>query len=420
MIKQDAEANFLASLIVDNSAIGGYLDKVTPDHFGLDAHKLIWMNLQELAERKVAVDLITIKETFNGEDLRAIGGASYLASLVANLPASPNTDSYWSIVNDAYIRRSYKAAAAEVAVKAESGAPIEEVHLAADKVRSIKGSDGCPSFTVAVDSATERVVREKSVGIDLKFGISGLDSLFGGLRRRLLTTVGGKTSHGKTTVAKNIIKNLLNSNKTSKILYNGFENIDDFPLGLASIDSNVPLDWFVKPHMTNEDQMANVILALDKLHDYKDRLVMLNCASISTMRQVAREFGPDIVVLDYVQRYAAKYSTGSEETRHNVAKVTSDLQDIALEFNCHAFNLSQLRRFSEERRHKRPDINDLKESGDIENYSDNIILLYWPWRDTMDDQKDAKNKYEFLVAKNKTGPCTEITATIDLNTLRIT
>ncbi len=420
MIKQDAEANFLGSLIVMPDEIAGYIDKTSEDHFGYIPHKSIWTKLKELCEAKVSVDLITFKESFSSSGLAEVGGADYLATLVANLPAKPNVAGYWTLVNEAYARRKYQSLAKELNDAAEQERPMEELHALGDKIRVSHVVNVAPTLTSMVDPASERVVSERKAGVDLKFGISGLDAVLGGMRRRLLTTYGGKTSHCKTTSIRNFILNVAESNPVAKIYYNGYENIEDFPLALAAIRSGIPLDWFVKPHLLKDSQVDQVLLAIQKLSEFKDRITISSCESVSRMRQITREVRPDIVILDYVQRAAAKHGGGDEKAlRHNVAKITNDLQDIAIEFNCHVFNLSQLRRMGDERRGKEPDINDLKESGDIENYSDNIILGHWPWRDSMDDKLDLKTRYKFLIRKNKTGPCVDVNATINLDTLKI-
>ena len=421
IIKQDAEANLLGAIIVAPDTLGTFRDKVTEAHFGYIPHKTIWLKLVFMFDNRVKIDLITLKESFNAEQLANVGGPSYLAALVSNLPSSPSTDTYYRICADAYQRRVYQEKAGDLITAADKSEDIETCHVLADSIRAQLAGKSVPDIGTASQEAITRLARQRTEGIDLKFGISGLDELFGGIRRRQITTIGGKTSHCKTTVIRNVALNVLDANPRAKVLINGFENIEDMPLALASIHSGIPLDHFVKPHLISDDQMDAVVLALDSLDKYKDRLMLAGGESVARTRQLVREFRPDILVLDYVQRCAEKFSGGKEEERrHSVAKITSDLQDLAIEFNLHCFNLSQIRRISEMRGSKEPEINDLKESGDIENYSDNIILLYWPWRDSMDETVHRKSQYKFLIRKNKTGPCTNIEAYINLETLKIT
>ena len=389
--------------------------------FGHEPNRIIWSKLKELHDAKMSVDLIVLQSSLSEEDLAAIGGSSSLASLIANLPSKPAITTYYRVVEEAYARRSYKALGERLANEAESSDSVAVLGDLAMSLRSISVTEDVPNIETAAESAIERLAKEHKEGVDLKYGISELDEILGGIKRGKLTTIGGKTSHGKTTVCCNIIWNNLINNDKCRILYSGFENIEDIPIKLAAMDSGLPLDWFVKPHLIDDDKMDKTVLALCKLQQYKDRLLICNGASPAQMRQICRDKRPDIVMLDYVQRCAEKFgSADDQQRRFNVSKITSDLQDIALEFNAAVFNLSQFRRLPEDRKFREPDIGDLKESGDIENYSDNIILLWWPWREQMDDRKWKQEDYRFIIAKNKLGPCMSTTlARINLHTLAI-
>jgi len=54
-------------------------------------------------------------------------------------------------------------------------------------------------------------------------------------------------------------------------------------------------------------------------------------------------------------------------------------KDLALELNTHVLLLSQLTR-AKDRNDRRPRIDDLRESGSIEEHADNVVLLYRPGR----------------------------------------
>ncbi len=421
LIKQDAEANLLGSFIVDPSQISVYRDKLREEMFGLEPNRIIWRKLLELNDAKSRIDLIILKESLTSEQLVSVGGVSNLATLVANVPSNPATEAYFRIVESFFARRQYKELGEQLAREAESNESLSSIGDTLTALRGISVTADVPNIESAAETAIERISKDHKERPDLSFGISGLDELLGGIKRGKLYTIGGKTSHGKTTVAANVILTNLLKNDKATILYSGFENIEDMPVKLASIDSNLPLDWFVKPHLINDEQLDRTIVALAKLQQYKDRLLLCNGANTAQMRQICRDRRPDIVMLDYVQKCAMKFG-GSDDnnTRFNVSRITSELQDIAVEFNSASFNFSQFKRVADDRRYKEPDVSDLKESGDIENHSDYIVLLWWPWREEMRDDKYRQDDYRFLIRKNKTGPCMDAYGILDLRTLKIT
>ena len=87
------------------------------------------------------------------------------------------------------------------------------------------------------------------------------------------------------------------------------------------------------------------------------------------------------------------------------------LKKMAKEFNCPIVCLAQLNRAVETRQDKRPLMSDLRDSGNIEQDADVIILLY---RDGYYAQmkpgelnrgtKSKQDILEFIVAKNRNGP----------------
>ncbi len=376
-------------------------------------------SLLKLYEKHKTYDLILLHDSLDKSDLERAGGAGYLAGLVAGLPKDPSFDALLDILKDAAKRRSYKEMADRLMAALNDGAEIEKLERIA-AIPEVKEDVKAPTIKVAVNSAAAALDDIRNNGVDLHFGVAKLDDTLGGIRRKKLYTIGGRTSQGKTTVCANLILNNLKLNPKSKVYYNGFENVDELPIRLASLQSGTRLDWFLKPHLIKEDEYADTLAALGDLEDYDDRLIIAFGDSVKQMRQVCKSYKPDIVFVDYIQRLAHKYSLGSNDRlSHAIGKAVSDLQDIAIDFNCAMFCASQFRRSPSEFRGKEPSIEDLKESGDIENESDNIILLWWPWRETLDDKRYIQNQYRFLVRKNKLGPCLDVYSQINLETLRI-
>lgn len=387
-----------------------------------DTHRFLASRLVQLYQKHKSLDLIILHDSLTKEELKEIGGSGYLASLVSGLPEKPNWDALAANVRAAYKTRRYKDLADRLCSALASGESNEALDAIITSAKDDKADVvNAPNIAVAAENAARNVDEIRNVGVDLHFGVSQLDSTLGGIRRKKLYTVGGRTSQGKTTVCANIIQNNLIQNKDAKIYYNGFENIDEIPIRLASINSNVKLETFIKPHEAKEEDYCDALVALEDLKGFEDRLLISFGDSVSQMRQVCKSYRPDIVFVDYIQRLAHKYNLGgSDRLSHAIGKAVSDLQDIAIDYNCAMFCCSQFRRSASEFRGKEPSIEDLKESGDIENESDNIILLWWPWRETLDDKRHIQDQYRFLIRKNKLGPCGDIPSKINLETLKIT
>jgi replicative DNA helicase len=376
--------------------------------------------MRQCLERHKNVNLAILYDSLTETERAEIGGAPYLGSLVASLPEKPDFDALLDILKEADKKRKYRATADALLSALELGEDSGKLDAILNRRPTEDDQPVDKTIKAACEVAAKNLDDIRNKGVDLHFGCTQLDDSLGGIRRKKLYTIGGRTSQGKTTVCANIIQDNLAQNKACKIYYNGFENVDELPIRLASISGNVRLDHFIKPHLLNDEQYIETLGALGELEQYNDRLLISFGDSVNSMRRVCKSYKPDIVIVDYIQRLAHKFDLGSSDRlSHAVGKAVSDLQDIAIEYNAAMFCCSQFKRSPYEGRGKEPSIEDLKESGDIENYSDNIILLWWPWRDTLDDQRFMPTEYRYLIRKNKLGPTVDIKARINLETLRI-
>src|SRR5690606_21008327 len=81
----------------------------------------------------------------------------------------------------------------------------------------------------------------------------------------------------------------------------------------------------------------------------------------------------DLVIIDYLQLLQS--TTKQQSREREVATITRDLKLMTLEFKIPIIILSQLNRNAEG---NRPTMADLRESGAIEQDSDNVIFLHEP------------------------------------------
>lgn len=415
----DAEASLLGSLICDSQALPDVCAKVKPSDFSVEANRIIFEDLLKAYENHKSLDLIIVKETLGEERLRQSGGVGYLSSLVERLPEKPSIAAYVSLILECSKRREVLELAKKIEILASKGGDLSNIQSVFDKLRRSNEDDSNKDIHEAAVASLANIDDIKSHGVDLCFGVKGVDETLGGLRRKNLYVLGAKTSQGKTTVAVNVCRSNLAYNEDSKILYNVFENAEQIPTRLASQISGVPLDYYLKPHQLTDEKYKEVKQSMESLSLFRDRLRVVQNAGLSRLQSITKSWKPDIIIVDYLQRWAHRDGFAqSDRLSHAVGKAVSDLQDLAIETNSAVICLSQLSRRAEDQRNRFPVVEDLKESGDIENYADVIILLYWPWRDTL-SSKYLPTNYNFLIRKNKLGPCLDVPAEINLKTLSI-
>ena len=117
-------------------------------------------------------------------------------------------------------------------------------------------------------------------------------------------------------------------------------------------------------------------------------------------REIGLEIG--LIVVDYMQRMR---EPGKWDHRcRELSESAQGLKSLAKEMNVPILALSQLSRRVEERRPPIPEMSDLRESGDLEQEADAIMLLYRPeYYKRSDVLEEEKNMAKVFIAKNREG-----------------
>jgi replicative DNA helicase len=123
-----------------------------------------------------------------------------------------------------------------------------------------------------------------------------------------------------------------------------------------------------------------------------------NCRTAERAAQAIAEarthHGIRLAVVDYVQLLR-----GSGNSRYEqVSDVSMTLKAAAVENNVALVVLGQLNRECEKRPEFQPKLQDLKDSGQIEQDADVVLFLIWPWKY---DTKNHPSKFQVLGAKNR-------------------
>src|SRR5258708_20440525 len=115
----EAECGGRGSIIIDQEAIVQVADFLHADDFYRDAHRTIYDIIIFLYEQREPADFITICDELERRNkLEEVGGASYITSLVNQVPTSGNVEYYGRIVERNSILRRLIHAAGQIAAVA--------------------------------------------------------------------------------------------------------------------------------------------------------------------------------------------------------------------------------------------------------------------------------------------------------------
>ena len=124
-----------------------------------------------------------------------------------------------------------------------------------------------------------------------------------------------------------------------------------------------------------------------------------------------------MIVVDYLQKIHG--FNRRSELRIQVGEVAGALKDLSKELGVPVVALAQVNRKCEERNDRRPLVSDIKESGQIEQDADEILLLY---REEVyfPQTIDKRGIMEVMIGKNRHGPTGRIELQWDSQTMSLT
>ncbi len=209
----EAERGVLGSIIIDPEAIVQVADFLTAEDFYRDAHRTIYEVIVQLYEQREAADFITICDELERRNrLEDVGGASYITSLINQVPTSGNVEYYGRIVERTAILRRLIHAAGEIAAIAYDEV---DANLALEKAEqlifSISQRHAHSDFSLLRDilsdymNKLDQLHERRGTIVGVPTGFTDLDRLTGGLQKSDLIILAARPAMGKCLPAWTLI-----------------------------------------------------------------------------------------------------------------------------------------------------------------------------------------------------------------------
>ena len=219
-----------------------------------------------------------------------------------------------------------------------------------------------------VDTFTDEMTRRQNER-SVRYGLPTLDYLTGGIHRKELTSLAARPSVGKSALALQIALRV--SSDGDKVLF--------FPLEMSeeqTFNRIVMMNGLAsgKELKSGKLQMEEMELARDLLYDMEKtgRLKIYEGENrLERIQSAIEQEKPFLVVIDQLTQMRAARTFQS--VRERFSHMTSNLKETAMKKKVAVLLLCQLNRNAQ---NSVPTMAELKESGSIEEDSDNIILLH--------------------------------------------
>ena len=210
-------------------------------------------------------------------------------------------------------------------------------------------------------------------------GFSSIDKFTGGWQETDLVIIGGASSMGKTSLALAFAFNSSFVGKVPTCLFSYEMSSKQLLSRLISSDTGIDNKWIMKGTL-DQTELSRIHESIDRIE--KIPLYVDECTSsslkylLNRIRQYVITKKVKLFMVDYMQLVSNDKRGRSRE--QEVSEVARSLKNIAKELNITIIALSQLNRGVGQRAESRPTIADLRESGEIEQAADVVVLVYRP------------------------------------------
>ncbi|MFA5820529.1 MAG: replicative DNA helicase [Candidatus Gracilibacteria bacterium] len=414
----EAEMSTLGALLIDKDAIIKISDFLKAEDFYHDSHKIIYQAINDLYDKRSPIDLVTLTNILEDRgELKAIGGASYLARLANEVPTASHLFQYGTIVKEkSVLRRLILAGDTIKGLGYHEDVNVEELMDSAEKtlfnVSQTFMADRFVHIKDILGQTYERIsdlhdpdAKEKYRG--LPTGFASLDNYLSGFQPSDLIVIAARPSMGKTAFALNIAQNVAKRGKAVGIMsleMSKEQLVERMFCSLLSVDS-----WKMRTGRLSDDDFSKIGAIMDELNTMKIYIDDSIGNSISELKAKARrlkmESGLDMLIVDYLQLMSTGGTGSFQQNRvQEISEISRALKSLARDLSIPVVALSQLSRAVELRPSKIPQLSDLRESGAIEQDADVVLMMYREDYYEEDIEAGKKGVTDIFIRKHRNGP----------------
>lgn len=371
----EAEKVVLGTIITDSNILNDVRDILPADAFYITKNKDIYQCILDIADRGERVDIITVVNECQKKKLDVV--PYDIAQLQMNY--SPIINDHVGILVEKNRRRKLFEIGAILQSNSHSEVnSINEVLAdVKDKLDGIFSSSRESVFTIkdAVQAVYDNIDKNLKGGSQLTgspTGFSLFDKRSGGLQTSDLIIIAADSSQGKTSLA---IKLAMNCG-CPVAFYSMEMKKEQIAARMISIESGIPSNEILYSKLLNEQIKVidkGVSQVIQKPIYFDDRSTSNIDTILSSIRMMKIKYGIKGVIVDYLQILNVNMKGSNKEQQ--MGDVARRLKNIAKELDIWVIALSQLSRDSQ---NPAPSIARLRDSGQIAEAADMVILIYRP------------------------------------------
>lgn len=380
----EAEYSVLGALLIDGSLVDEITAKVSAADFYDMECAALFNAIIETSAAGEPIDVVTVS-TRHPMMPSGVRTMAFAGNIAKNVPSAANWSAYTGHVKERAILRRVVDVAESIKDSTGTLKPLAEIIANAQQamadLRDLQGEEADYKRLSAVLPGVIDTIDEKfneSALPKISTGLPDLDKLLGGgLREKWMLVIAGRPGSGKTTMGLQIAQHAAAVGGKVGLVFS--LEMPEEELALRSLASlgGVDLGRMDSGKLLDNDWplLTNAVMRANEAELYlcdKPGITVPQIRSIC--RQVQAKHGLDVVVIDYIGLIASAGRYGNRTEA--VGAISTAIKNLSKELGVPVIVLAQLNRDVTKRKGGKPMASDLRDSGQIEQDADAVLLVH--------------------------------------------
>lgn len=386
----EAEQYVLGAMFIDENSFYEIQGDLKVEDFYRQDHRLIFEAVEQVVENGSTPDILVMSEYLKEQgQLENAGGLAYLGTLAKDSFTSANIKRHAEIIANHAKRRRLISLGFEISEDSfeYNSDPVDIISKQSASMDAIlEGSSNSEYSMEDLHKESFETIKENnrvalSRGVTgIPTGIGAIDKRLGGWQKKRLYILAARPGVGKTAFSNQIaIHAAMNGYKVGilslemgadELGIRAFANFYQVNVSALSFGNTEEIG---KLGMKMKNRKEQGLPLLKDAQMWVDTDTYSLAEVSARMTQWKRKHDIDLVIVDHIGLIETKDETKSRNDQ--LGKISRTLKKMSKRLDISILALSQLNRESEKHK-RRPQMSDLRDSGNIEQDADSIIFLH--------------------------------------------
>lgn len=416
------EGAVLGAIMIEKEAINHVIEIIKDaDIFYSESNKHVFRAIMRLYKDAEAIDMLTVIDQLRkNKTYKKVGGAEnasyYISQLTIQVNSAAHITTHARILVEKYMKRVAIDKLNSISTDCYNDGDAFKVtdniqQLAIFLSELVNTGKGYETYKELIGQVIDYLEEKRKGGKEddlIITDLTNLDKIIKSFKGGESIVLGGSTGMGKTATIISIIDNM-GIRRSKKVLVFSLEMQSvELMKRVCASECEIPLEKMETGDMTNDEwgrliehtaQIANSNISIND----NGGLTIIELKS-QISKYIIQNKGLDVVVIDYLQLMKGD---GKKSREREIGEISTAIKAIAKEFNIVMITLAQCSRSVSNRGgDMRPKLQDLRDSGQIEQDADRVLFVYRPeYYDILEDE-DGNSTFQLIkiiVAKNRHG-----------------